>query len=156
MKKIVAIIGIVAMFGMIAPSAQAVTIEELQAQIATLLAQITTLQSQLTTLQGGTTTAAPAACSGITFDRNLKLGMTGTDVKCMQALLNQSSDTQVAASGVGSTGAETTYFGSLTQGAVIKFQEKYASEILTPWSLTTGTGLVGSTTRTKLNALLGK
>jgi len=155
MKKIVAIVMTIGMVGMIVPSsAQAVTVEELQAQIATLLAQIATLQTQLTAMGGTTGAAAPAACSGVTFDRNLKLGMTGTDVQCMQALLNQSSDTQVAASGAGSPGAETTYFGSLTQAAVIKFQEKYASEVLASYGLTAGTGFVGSTTRAKLTSLL--
>jgi len=155
MKKIVAIVMTIGMVGMIVPSsAQAVTVEELQAQIATLLAQIATLQTQLTAMGGTTGAAAPAACSGVTFDRNLKLGMTGTDVQCMQALLNQSSDTQVAASGAGSPGAETTYFGSLTQAAVIKFQEKYASEVLASYGLTSGTGFVGSTTRAKLTSLL--
>jgi len=156
MKKIIAIVGMVGMIAMIVPSStQAATVEELQAQIATLLAQITSLQTQLSALSGGTTgAAAPAACSGVTFDRNLKLGMTGTDVQCMQALLNQSSDTQVAASGAGSPGAETTYFGSLTQAAVVKFQEKYASEVLASYGLTSGTGFVGSTTRAKLTSLL--
>ena len=56
--------------------AEALTAAELQASIDALLAQIATLQAQLTTLQGGTT-GAPAACLGITFDRNLSQTMSG-------------------------------------------------------------------------------
>jgi hypothetical protein len=39
---------------------------------------------------------------------------------------------------------------------VIKFQEKYKKEILSPWGLEKGTGFVGRTTREKLNQILSQ
>jgi peptidoglycan hydrolase-like protein with peptidoglycan-binding domain len=127
------------------------TVAELKAEIARIAALIADLQAQLLEMIGG----AYEGCTITSFSRNLQVGMTGDDVKCLQIILNSSADTQVASSGVGSSGSETTYFGSLTKAAVIKFQEKYAEDVLTPWGLTSGTGFVGSTTLEKLNDLLG-
>ncbi|NOY35629.1 MAG: peptidoglycan-binding protein [bacterium] len=137
-------------------TAQAQTVAELQAQIASLMAMINQLNSQLSSLEGGatTTTTAGAVC-GYTFATNLSKGDTGTDVKNLQIVLNSDPDTKVAESGAGSPGNETEYFGSLTKQAVIKFQNKYASEVLAPIGLSAGTGYVGSMTRSKLNALYG-
>jgi len=129
------------------------TADELQAKIAQILAQIAVLQEQLTVSKTG---AKITGCTITSFDRNLKQGMSGNDVKCLQIILNSSADTKITAAGEGSAGQETTYFGSLTKAAVIKFQEKYASEILTPSGLSKGTGFVASATRARLNGLLGK
>src|SRR5512136_1779635 len=93
-----------------AVSAQTTTAADLQTQIAALQAQLNGLLGQLGTGTTGTvSSSAPAACAGITFTRNLTIGSTGTDVKCLQALLNQDPTTQVAASGVGSAGNESLY-----------------------------------------------
>ncbi len=153
LKKIVAIATIASSLVMMAGPAVAITIEELETQIADLLATLTSLQTQLAELKGETPTVT--GCTITSFDRNLSVGMTGDDVKCLQIVLNSATDTQLADSGVGSSGNETSYFGPLTKAAVIKFQEKYASEVLASWGLTAGTGYVGSTTRAKLNVILG-
>jgi len=157
-KKLFAGAVALAMAAAIVPSAgQAATAEELAAQIAQLQAQLASLMGQLggtTTTTGTTSSTAPAACAGISFTRNLTLGSQGTDVQCLQALLNQDPATQVAASGVGSAGNESQYFGGLTKAAVVAFQNKYAAEVLTPVGLTAGTGFVGASTRAKLNAML--
>lgn len=89
----------------------------------------------------------------ITFSRTLRRGSTGDDVKSLQKLLN-THGILVAASGVGSPGNETNYFGSLTEKAVQKFQAQY--EIVSSGSPeTTGYGLIGPKTRAKLNEVFG-
>ncbi|MBL7142216.1 MAG: hypothetical protein ISS83_00920 [Candidatus Pacebacteria bacterium] len=157
-KKIVAIVTTVTCAAwMISPGVASATTEaELLASIQTLQDQLNTLMAQYSTLTGATAAAAgtPAACAGVTFTVNLTIGSTGADVQCLQALLNTDVATQVAATGVGSPGAETTYFGALTKAGVVKFQDKYAADILTPLGLTAGTGFVGASTRAKLNAML--
>ena len=106
---------------------------------------------------GGGITIAYAASSAAPcpyiWNQNLKIGSTGPGVKALQQFLNNSSDTQITISGIGSPGNESSTFGSLTAKAVTKFQEKYAATILTPQGLTIGTGSVGNATRAELNAL---
>ncbi len=85
------------------------------------------------------------------FYRSLKLGDTGDDVVVLQQILNRDPETKVADSGPGSAGNETSYFGELTRQAVIKLQNKYQAEILTPVGLNVGTGYVGPSTLAQLS-----
>lgn len=80
--------------------------------------------------------------------------MVDPQVKLLQIFLNSLPETRVALSGPGSASHETTRFGLLTKAAVIKFQEKFATEILHPTNLVHGTGFVGPKTLEKLNSLL--
>ena len=132
-------------------TSQDLTPEDTIRQIQELKQVVSQLQKSYT----APTLEKPTACMTIaSFNRNLSLGSRGADIKCLQALLNTDSQTQISVSGPGSKGQETEYFGSLTKTAVIKFQNKYSSEILAPVGLTTGTGFVGPSTRAKLNAIL--
>lgn len=56
------------------------------------------------------------------FTRDLTIGSTGPDVTALQRYLNQHGY-QVAATGPGSKGQETNYFGTLTRDAVSKLQK---------------------------------
>ena len=88
------------------------------------------------------------------FTQDLRLGARSLEVTNLQKILNSDQRTQVGASGTGSAGFESTYFGSLTKAAVMRFQAVYKDTILTPAGLTTPTGIVGAMTRKKLNSLL--
>lgn len=81
------------------------------------------------------------------FLRTLKMGMTGEDVRELQKFLNTDTETRVSLSGAGSLGNETNYFGPATHRALIAFQEKHRTEILSPLGLTQGTGVFGLKTR---------
>ncbi len=129
------------MVAMIAPGiASADLLSDLQAQINALMAQLAALQGQTVPASG-----SPVACAGITFARNLKVGATGSDVKCLQALLNTSASTQVSTTGAGSPGNESMYFGPKTLVAVQSYQAQQG------W---TPAGQVGPLTRAKLNTWL--
>ena len=93
------------------PKAGAVTIDELLAQIQALQAQLVQLQAAQT---GGTATAC-------TFTKNLYLGVSDPQVKCLQQYLN-GAGYQVALTGAGSPGNETMYYGNLTKNATGKWQ----------------------------------
>ncbi len=99
-------------------------------------------------------TTAPSTPTGTPtageLKRGLDLGMTGEDVRTLQRILNADSDTRVAASGVGSKGKESTYFGAATSAAVKKFQIQYGLAKAGD----SGYGFVGPKTRAKLNQIL--
>lgn len=80
------------------------------------------------------------------FSRNLSQGMSGEDVRELQKYLNEKGFT-VTVSGAGSIGNETTYFGSATKVALIRFQTARAAEL----GLVQGTGYFGPLTRVLVN-----
>lgn len=94
----------------------------------------------------------PQKISVTTFGRTLNTGMTSGDIKTLQQYLNNHGFI-LASSGPGSPGQETTYFGSLTKGALIKFQEAHKDKILTPLGLIKGTGYFGQSTKAFVNEL---
>lgn len=58
------------------------------------------------------------------FKRNLETGMTGEDVRALQVYLNTHGYI-ITATGVGSPGNETLYFGEKTKNALIRFQKDH-------------------------------
>jgi len=126
-------------------------------ELTDLQARLASLTAQLSALQGaeGTTSvvsSSNAACP-YTWARNLTIGSTGDDVRQLQRFLNGNPQTQVATSGVGSPGSESSYYGPATARAVSKFQELHAAQILTPIGLTKGTGGFYTSTRNRANSL---
>lgn len=79
----------------------------------------------------------------LSFTKDLKEGMTDPDVLRLQQVLNKNPKTQIATTGPGSPGNETSYFGALTFNAVIRFQ---VLNKITPTS-----GYCGPLTRAILN-----
>lgn len=88
-----------------------------------------------------------------TFTRTLSIGSEGQDVLELQKILNTNSLTSVSTEGLGSPGKETYYFGQKTKEAVIKLQNLYAQEILSPNGMTGGNGFVGKNTILFLNSI---
>ena len=84
------------------------------------------------------------------FTTDLKYNQRGDDVRYLQIFLKFQGPDIYPESIV------SGWFGPLTKNAVIRFQEKYASDILAPWGLINGTGFVGKTTRDKINEILGQ
>jgi ABC-type transport system substrate-binding protein len=80
------------------------------------------------------------------FKSNLQMGSEGKEVEELQKCLSKFPE-------IYPEGKVTGYFGPSTREAVIKFQEKYAEEILKPSGLERGTGQVKESTRKKLNEI---
>lgn len=118
---------------------------------AEILARITELQNLVGQLQNllGKLSGVSVSCKNIT--ENLFFGMLNNSrVSCLQEFL-KSQGLDIYPEGIVSGN-----FGKLTQIAVVRFQEKYAAEILAPLGLKSGTGIVGASTRAKINQLLTK
>lgn len=77
---------------------------------------------------------------------DLKEGAKGKEVEALQECLKKDLETLFQ-------GKINGEFDSETKKAVIKFQEKYAKDILEPFGLTQGTGIVSAATRKKLNEI---
>ncbi|OHA63176.1 MAG: hypothetical protein A2842_00085 [Candidatus Wildermuthbacteria bacterium RIFCSPHIGHO2_01_FULL_48_25] len=137
--KIIFAASIIAVFAFAVPSADALTDEEIKALIMQLQEQIAQLQKQLAE------TEPQAWCH--TFDINMKIGGTGSEVMALQTALEKEGLYTVF------EGQEFALFDESLASAVVGFQEKYKSEILAPFRLAHGTGFVGSSTRAKLNRL---
>lgn len=117
-------------------------IKSLRAQLVFLQSEVARVISQLAALGAG----PEDSCAS--FQKDLAFGMRSADVECLQKFLkNQGQE-------IYPEGLVTGYFGSLTLQAVVRFQEKYAEEILTPIGFQKGTGYVGNRTRAKMNQLL--
>jgi len=127
-------------------SVGAMTDEERQNLITQLQAQIVTLQAQILELiqaqQSGSSWC-------YTFNETLIQGNSGAVVSALQTAMQKSGYI------IDNSEVTSTLFGTSTKDAVIKFQQKYSSEILSPYGYTSGTGIVGLMTRTKLNNLYG-
>jgi len=119
-------------------------INQLLSQMAALKAEIARVQAQIDAIQGKKTNSCQK------FETNLYFGLKDNQgVNCLQEFLkNQGPD-------IYPEGLVTGNFLSLTKAAVIRFQEKYAPEILVPLGLEKGTGYVGQATRTKINQMVG-
>ncbi len=121
------------------------TIEELKQKITEILEKIAQLKAQLQQLLEKEILEIPADYK---FNINLKYDKRGDDVRYLQTFLKAQGPK------IYPEGIVSGWFGPLTKAAVIRFQEKYAEEILTPLGLEKGTGFVGEMTRAKINEIL--
>jgi len=121
-------------------TAAKMTRAEILAKINEIIALINKLKARLAAITG----KSVYSCTQIT---NLYYGMkSDPQVKCLQEVL-KAQGYAVAVSG---------NYDLATKAAVIKFQQKYASEILAPYGLRYGSGNVGNSTKDKLNQIIGE
>lgn len=93
--------------------------------------------------------------SNFTFNTNMSLGTTrAPDISYLKRFLNYDARTRLAETDPCIATPFSNYFDMRTRDAVIKFQNIYRSETLTPAGLTSGSGFVGIYTRSKINKLL--
>ena len=107
---------------------------------------VSTIPSTITTPNSQSVTSPVPVVTGLTKDLNF--GVSDPEVLILQQLLN-SHGYQVASSGPGSPGNETTMFGTLTRNAVRRFQCDKGI-VCSGSEYTTGYGLVNAATRQAL------
>jgi ABC-type transport system substrate-binding protein len=88
--------------------------------------------------------------TGDALSQDLQKGDNGEDVRRLQQCL---ANPPAGGPEVYPDGTINGNFGPKTQQAVIRFQEKYADEVLAPINIRKGTGKAGPLTREKLNTL---
>ncbi|MEK7133662.1 MAG: peptidoglycan-binding protein [Patescibacteria group bacterium] len=128
-----------------APSASALTIDELQIQIRELLARVTDLTRQLQELRAQQSSPVVPGipisyrhrvCS--LLNRNLSQGIQGEDVQSLQEFLSEEGYLSVSPTG---------YFGPMTAGAVAKWQSSQGVQSV---------GSVGPMTRERIRIWCGQ
>ncbi len=122
------------------------TLSDLEIKIAALFAEIQTLQTELQTLKQAEPTQTPSASVSSSFTTTLGKGSEGSDVTKLQTYLAKDPSLYPE-------GTISGYFGSLTEAAVKRFQQKH-NIVSSGTPLTTGYGTVGPKTRATLNSLL--
>jgi len=122
-------------------------IKELLVQIEFLKQEIAKIQVQINVILA----KRQGEFSCQKFENNLYYGIkNNNEVRCLQEFLKTQSME------IYPEGLVTGNFLNLTKIAVIRFQEKYADEILTPLNLEEGTGYFGLFTRQFANKLIHK
>ena len=103
------------------------------------------MATSLVTVLGSEGKVLGESC-GLYLDKFIRQGMRNDpeQVKKLQEFLNKEMDASLPVTG---------FYGPLTFQATKVFQEKYADEILTPWSLGNSTGIVYQTTLRWINQL---
>ncbi len=96
----------------------------------------------VTRTTSGGSSSSPNSIQCPIINRNLKVGDSGSDVLTLSnTLVNE-----------GLLATPTANFDSTVSDAVTAYQQKHASQILTPLGLSSGTGIVGASTRNYLNS----
>jgi peptidoglycan hydrolase-like protein with peptidoglycan-binding domain len=113
---------------------QALTNDQLTAQINALLATIAGLQAQI-----GGGSSSSGSSSGYVYNNDLTIGSTGPDVSALQATLSEHGFLTMPA------GVPMGYFGSLTAAAVKAWQASVGLP---------ATGYFGPLSRAKMNAMV--
>jgi uncharacterized protein (UPF0335 family) len=146
MKRTKVFVAILLCLGLMTPAfsfAQSSSVTDLQAQINALLAKINDLKTQVQTVEAQKKAIKTQAESIQVEAKNIRTlvkGMSGDDVKELQAWLAQDKD-------VYPQGLISGFYGPMTEQAVKKFQKKYGIE---------QAGSVGPKTRAQLNKLFKK